>query len=394
MRTEAIMNDEDTFLIPTYKKLPLALVHGKGAYVWDADGNRYLDFYGGHCVTVLGHCPPRVVQAIQKQSEQLLFYSNVVYSDVRARAARTLADMAPLKRIFFCNSGTEAIETALKIARKSTGRSGIISTVNGFHGRTLGSLATTWNPSYREPFKDVLAPGHYFSDFGDTAAIERVLYQNKDIAAILLEPIQSIAGIVEASRDYFQELRQICDRNEILLIFDEIQTGVGRTGTFSISEQLGVVPDMITLAKSLGSGIPVGAVLCSEALSRDIHHGDHGSTFGGGMIAMSAVTETIESIRDEQLMEQAPKIFVMIKNALTPYALEICGCGCLIGVRMESPVRDLLTALPRHGVLAGGSTDPHVIRLMPPLITELKHVSEFTHAFRKALKQAETSDKA
>ena len=386
MNTEIIQKNEDTFLIPTYKKMPLALVRGKGSYVWDADGKRYLDFYGGHCVTVLGHCPPKVVEAIQKQSERLLFYSNVVYSDVRAHAARALADMAPLQRIFFCNSGTEAIETALKIARKSTGRKSILSTRHGFHGRTLGSLAVTWNPSYREPFRDIL-PTPYFSDFGDITSMERILDDNRDIAAILLEPIQSIAGIVEASRDYFQSLRKICDQHGILLIFDEIQTGVGRTGTFSISEQLGVVPDMITLAKSLGSGIPVGALLCSESLARDIHHGDHGSTFGGGMVAMSAVAATLESIREQGLMEQAPKIFDAIAKALHPFALEIRGHGCLIGIRLDIPVHNLLVELRRQGVLAGGSADPNVMRLMPPLTTKLKHVSEFVHAFQMAMKQ-------
>ena len=388
MNTQTILRNEDTFLIPTYTKMPLALVRGKGCDVWDADGNRYLDFYGGHCVTVLGHCPPLVVEAIQKQSNQLLFYSNVVYSDIRAYAAKLLAEIAPLHRIFFCNSGTEAIETALKIARKSTGRSGIVSTKNGFHGRTLGSLATTWNPSYREPFREVLAPTHYFSEFGDLASIESILIENEDIAAVLIEPIQSIAGIVEASDDYFQGLRELCDQNDILLIFDEIQTGIGRTGTFSISEQLGLKPDMITLAKSLGSGIPVGAVLLSDTLSDEIHYGDQGSTFGGGMIAMSAVAATLESIRDNHLMERALQIFDGIKTATKPYALEIRGRGCLIGLRIESPVSEVLPALRTHGVLAGASADPNVMRLMPPLITETEHISEFGRAFKSVMEHA------
>ncbi len=385
MNTQTILHDEDTFLIPTYKKMPLALVRGEGCYVWDADGNRYLDFYGGHCVTALGHCPPHVVNAIQKQSEQLLFYSNVVYNDVRARAAKLLSEMAPLHRIFFCNSGTEAIETALKIARKSTGRSGIISTVNGFHGRTLGSLAATWNPSYREPFKEVLAQTHYFATFGDLESVHSILSENKDIAAILLEPIQSIGGIVEASTDYYIGLRKICDQNDVLLIFDEIQTGVGRTGTFSISEQLGLIPDMITLAKSLGSGIPVGAVLLSDRLSSEIHYGDQGSTFGGGMIAMSAVTATLETIHNDGLMKRAPEIYDAITAALAPYAVEVRGRGCLIGIRVDSPMSSVLAALRHHGVLAGGSGDPHVMRIMPPLITESSQIEEFSLAFKSAM---------
>ncbi len=387
MNTQTILRDEDTFLIPTYKKMSIALVRGEECYVWDADGNRYLDFYGGHCVTVLGHCPPRVIEAIKKQSDRLLFYSNVVYSDIRAHAARLLAEMSPLHHIFFCNSGTEAIETALKIARKSTGRSGVISALHGFHGRTLGSLAATWNPSYREPFREVLAPAHYFAKFGDLTSVESILKDSKDIAAILIEPIQSIAGIVEAPEEYFHGLRRLCNQNGILLIFDEIQTGVGRTGTFSISEQLGVKPDIITLAKSLGSGIPVGATLLSEALSDEVQYGDQGSTFGGGMIAMSAVAATLETIRANHLMVNASRIFKDIAGAADPYALEVRGLGCLIGIQVAPPASDVLSALRRHGVLAGGSADPNVIRLMPPLITEREHIEEFGLAFKNAMEE-------
>ncbi|MXW82970.1 MAG: aspartate aminotransferase family protein [Rhodothermaceae bacterium] len=389
MNTQAILRDEDTFLIPTYKKMPVALVRGDGCYVWDSDGKRYLDFYGGHCVTPLGHCPPRVVDAIKQQSDRLLFYSNVVYSDVRARAARLLAEMAPLKRIFFCNSGTEAIETALKIARKSTGRSEVVSMIGAFHGRTLGSLATAWNPGYRAPFKEVLANSH-FLPIGDLAAAGSFLTRNNDIAAVLIEPVQSIAGMVSAPVEYFQGLRKLCDSTSTLLIFDEVQTGVGRTGTFSISEQFGIVPDMITLAKSLGSGIPVGATLLSETLSDEIQFGDQGSTFGGGMIAMSAVEATLQSIREDNLMNRAPIIFDAIKDALQPFALEMRGHGCLIGVRIKPKVSTILPALREHGVLAGSSADPHVMRLMPPLIAGAEQIAEFAEAFRNVVEDVQT----
>jgi len=387
MNTQTIIHDEDLYLIPTYKKMPLALVRGEGCHVWDADGNRYLDFYGGHCVTALGHCPQPVVKAIQKQSQQLLFYSNVVYSDIRAHAAKLLGEMSPLHRIFFCNSGTEAIETALKIARKSTGRNGIISTKQGFHGRTLGSLAATWNPAYRKPFQDVLASTHYYAEFGDLASMESLFVDHQDeIAAILIEPIQSIGGIIDASNDYYLGLRELCDQHGALLIFDEIQTGVGRTGTFSISEQIGLTPDMITLAKSLGSGIPVGALLLSDALSENIQYGDQGTTFGGGMIAMSAVAATLTMIQEGQLMERAPMIFEQLSEVIRPYALEIRGRGCLIGVKFDTPVREILSHLRSNGILAGGSGDPHVMRMMPPLITQQEHIREFTHGFEDAMK--------
>jgi len=387
MNTETIIHDEDLFLIPTYKKLHLALVRGEGCYVWDADGNRYLDFYGGHCVTALGHCPPPVVEAIQKQSQRLLFYSNVVYSDTRAHAAKLLGEMSPLHRIFFCNSGTEAIETSLKIARKSTGRSGIISTKQGFHGRTLGSLAATWNPAYRKPFQDVLAPTHYYAEFGNLATFESIFVDHPDhIAAILIEPIQSIGGIVDAPNEYFLGLRELCDKYGALLIFDEIQTGVGRTGTFSISEQMGLIPDMITLAKSLGSGIPVGALLLSDVLSETIEYGDQGTTFGGGMVAMSAVAATLTMIQQKQLMDRAPVIFEQLSDVIRPYALEIRGRGCLIGVKFDSPVSEILPRLRSNGILAGGSGDPHVMRMMPPLITQQVHIHEFADGFEDAMK--------
>lgn len=389
MNTQAILRDEDTFLIPTYKKMPVALVRGEGCYVWDSDGRRYLDFYGGHCVTPLGHCPPRVVDAIKQQSEQLLFYSNVVYSDVRARAARLLAEMAPLKRIFFCNSGTEAIETALKIARKSTGRSEVVSMLGAFHGRTLGSLATTWNPGYRAPFTKVLANSH-FLPIGDLAAAESFLTHNNDTAAVLIEPVQSIAGMVGAPDEYFRGLRKLCDSTCTLLIFDEVQTGVGRTGTFSISEQYGIVPDMITLAKSLGSGIPVGATLLSETLSDEVQYGDQGSTFGGGMIAMSAVEATLRSIRADNLMNNAQKIFDAITDALQPFALEMRGRGCLIGVRIKPKVSNILPALRERGVLAGGSADPNVMRLMPPLVAGEEQIAQFAEAFRDVIEDVRT----
>ena len=389
MNTQAILRDEDTFLIPTYKKMPVALVRGEGCYVWDSDGKRYLDFYGGHCVTPLGHCPPRVVDAIKQQSERLLFYSNVVYSDVRARAARLLAEMAPLEQIFFCNSGTEAIETALKIARKFTGRSEVVSMIGAFHGRTLGSLATTWNPSYRAPFEKVLASSH-FLPIGDLAAAESFLTRNNDTAAVLIEPVQSIAGMVSAPDEYFQGLRKLCDSAGTLLIFDEVQTGIGRTGTFSISEQFSIVPDMITLAKSLGSGIPVGATLLSQTLSDEVQYGDQGSTFGGGMIAMSAVEATLRSIRADSLMDRAPIIFDTITDALQPFALEMRGHGCLIGVRIKPKVSTILPALRENGVLAGGSADPHVMRLMPPLIADEEHIAEFAEAFRLVVEDVPT----
>lgn len=386
MNTQEIIQLEEAVQLPTYRKMPIALACGAGCYVWDVEGRRYLDFYGGHCVTLLGHCPPRVVQALQDQAAQLLFYSNVVYSPVRARAAALLAEMAPegLRHVFFCNSGTEANETALKLARAWTGKPGLIALERGFHGRTLGSLAATEPISYRKPYLSVLPPTH-FVPMGDLEAIEHLLTRHHDIAAIILEPIQSMAGVYEAPVDYYQSLRALCDRHGVALIFDEVQTGVGRTGTFSIAEQYGIRPDLITLAKSLGSGVPVGAVLVSDAIAATVKPGDQGTTFGGGMLAMAAVTATLETIRDEKLMARAPTLFERIRQAVAPHVVEVRGRGCLIGLELDRPAAPVLARLRAHGVLAGSASHPNVIRLMPPLNTPDEAVDAFLDIFLEVL---------
>ena len=383
MTTAEIIRTEDAFQIPTYRKLPIALVHGKGSYVEDADGLKYLDFYGGHCVTLLGHCPPRVVRAIRRQAGTLLFYSNVAYSDVRARAAALLARLAPagLGNIFFCNSGTEAVETALKIARKATGRTGIIAMEGDFHGRTLGSLATTWNHTYRAPYRRVL-PETQFAPLGDLSAVRQLLESSDDIAAVLLEPIQSIAGMVQAPPAYYRELRTLCDAHGALLIFDEVQTGIGRTGTFSVAEQYGITPDIITLAKSLGSGVPVGATLISDTLVHGVGIGDQGSTFGGGMLAMAAVEATLQTVLEDGLMDRAGAIFSAIEAIAKPKVQAVRGRGCLIGLDFGRPCAPAVIALRQRGVLTGGSGDPHVMRLMPPLTTTSRDIEYFAEAFR------------
>ena len=387
--TQEIIAAEDAFILPTYRKFPLALVRGEGSYVWDAEGKRYLDYYGGHCVTLLGHCPPAVVKAVQDQAAKLLFYSNVVYSDVRARAAARLAGMAPrgMGNVFFCNSGTEANETALKMARKATGKSGIVALEGDFHGRTLGSLATTWKDMLRAPYQSVL-PSTRFVPVGDLDAVRAAITASGDVAAVILEPIQSMSGMVEAPDEFYVGLRQICDETGTLLIFDEVQTGIGRTGTFSIGEQYGVLPDCITLAKSLGSGIPVGATLVSDDLAADVAYGDQGTTFGGGMVAMAAVEATLESMVSENLMRRAPLIFERIQAAATPFVQSIRGRGCLIGLDFGRPCTTILSGLRESGVLAGGSGDPNVMRLMPPINTSDEELDEFAKTLATVMRHA------
>jgi acetylornithine/succinyldiaminopimelate/putrescine aminotransferase len=394
MKTAEAIALEDRYQIPTYNKMPFVLTRGEGSYVWDADDRKLLDFYGGHCVALLGHSPPRVVEAIKRQADQLLFYSNAVYSSTRARAAERLAAASPagLQHVFFCNSGSEANETALKLARKTTGRPRIIAMEGGFHGRTLASLAVTWKEAYRAPYRSVL-PETSFVPFGDAVAVEAAFAERDDVAGVIIEPIQSMAGIVEAPEAYYRSLREICDRHDAVLIFDEVQTGVGRTGTFSICEQYGMRPDLITLAKSLGSGIPVGAVLVSDGVASTVEPGDQGTTFGGGMVAMAAVEATLQTIFEDGLMDRARELFDRIEYALKDLTRSVRGRGGLIGLELDMPAGPVRRRLLDEGVLTGSSDDPAVLRLMPPITTPFDAVDAFVAAFERAV-QAEVRSEA
>ncbi|MBT8398848.1 MAG: aspartate aminotransferase family protein [Rhodothermia bacterium] len=385
MKTQDIIELEDQFQLATYAKLPIAVERGIGCYLWDADGRKYLDFYGGHCVTPLGHCPPAVVEAIREQAGKLLFYSNVVYNATRARAAELLVSILPsfIDRVFFCNSGTEANETALKLARKATGRPRVVAFKQAFHGRTLGSLSVTWNERYRAPYLEVLGPTT-FVPLNNLDAVNEAVGQG-DVAAVIVEPIQSMAGMVEVDSSFLTELGNACRNSGTMLILDEVQTGVGRTGTFSISEQMDVEPDLITMAKSLGSGIPVGAVLATRAVADTVELADQGTTFGGGMIAMAAVIATLETVVGEGLMDRAAEIFDSIERGVAGLGVSVRGRGCLIGIELDRPAKPVIAALREDGVLVGGSGDPRVIRLMPPLNTPDDVVDEFLASFKRVM---------
>ncbi|MEM0961589.1 MAG: aspartate aminotransferase family protein [Bacteroidota bacterium] len=360
---------EDTVTLPTYSKPPVALVRGDGTRVWDVDGREYLDVYGGHCVALLGHCPPCVVEAVRQQAGELMFYSNAVYSPVRAEAAQALVDLAPaeLDRVFWCNSGAEANETALKLARAVTGRSRVVAFSGGFHGRTLGALAATYGDTYHAPYRDIL-PETTWVPFGWEGAVEEAL-AGQDVAAVIVEPMQSMAGITEALPTFYQALRQLCDDTGTILIFDEVQTGVGRTGTFTYGEHVGVTPDLISLAKSLGAGVPVGAVLVRDTIAATVKPGDQGTTFGGGMLAMAAVRATLRQLVDEGLMDRAVAVFDRLAEGLEQIdgVTEVRGRGCLIGVSLDRPAAGVRDALREAGVIVGTAKRADSLRFMPPL---------------------------
>src|SRR5438105_6123365 len=329
--------------------MPIVAERGEGVWIYASNGDRYLDLYGGDAVAATGHCHPHVVKAIREQTEKLLFYSNLVYSEARARAAKKLISIAPasLTKAFFCNSGTEANENAMRMARMATGRENVITFTGGFHGRTADAISATFLGKYREIGKPNV-PGHLKAEFGDIESVRAVA--DDSVAAIMLEPIQSMAGVRMAGSEFYQALRELCDERGIVLIYDEVQTGVGRTGDwfFAGSEAGdGVVPDIVTLAKALGSGIPVGACLVTEEIASHIKENDLGTTFGGGMIAMAAVTATLEAIENDGMLANVKAVEAYLREQLAavPQVVRVRGLGFLLGIEFADQAAPIHKAL-------------------------------------------------
>jgi len=380
---DEIRQKEEKYQLGTYRKLPIAVDRGEGVYVWDTEGRRYLDLYGGHAVAIVGHCHPKVVSAVKKQAERLLFYSNAVYSSVRARASEKIVEIAPpgIDRVFFCNSGAEANETALKIARRFTGKTRVVAMKNGFHGRTIGALSATGLGSYRSDFSPVIEEFD-FVEFGDIDELERAV--TVDTAAVILEPVQSMAGVEIAGDEYYSALRRICSEKKVVLIFDEIQTGFGRTGEWFFGDRIGVYPDLITLAKGIGGGIPIGAVLIDESISKTIGYGEHGSTFGGGPVAASALLATISVIERENLVQNARTIGEFLRKELEDIEIvrAVKGRGLLLGVEIEGKASALRDYLLGRGIITGTAAKPEILRLLPPLVLSRHDTVVFLEAVR------------
>ncbi|MGD9563932.1 MAG: aspartate aminotransferase family protein [Pyrinomonadaceae bacterium] len=379
MNFNEIKQLEDAFQVETYKKMPIAIERGEGSWVWTSNGEKYLDLYGGHAVCATGHSHPHVVKAIQEQAEKVLFYSNLVYSEVRAKAAEKLVSVAPdpLTKAFFCNSGTEANENAMRMARMATGREKIVTFGGGFHGRTADSISATFLGKYRDIGKPNV-PGHVAAKFGDIENVAAVVDDNT--AAIMLEPIQSMAGVIEAEPTFFRQLRDLCDERGIILIFDEVQTGIGRTGSWFFAGSRhadGVVPDIISLAKSLGSGVPVGACLVNDKVSANIKINDLGTTFGGGMLAMAAVVATLEAIEQDGMIENAIQVEDHLRDSLAHASSikTVRGKGCLLGIEFSGPCSPVHQKLLDNRIITGTSSDPNVLRLLPPLCVSIEEVS-------------------
>ena len=355
-------------LLPVYAQMPVRPVSGHGSWLVDEEGNEWLDAYGGHAVASTGHSHPDVVRAITDQAARLLFYSTVVPHPNREELARALARLSPdpLERVFFCNSGAEANENAMLLARKTTGRQGMVSLAGGWHGRTVATLAVTDGAKYEEGARRAGMPLSRKVAFNDIAALDAAV--DDTIAGVIIEPVQGMSGARDCSTAFLQAAREICDARGARLIFDEVQCGVGRSGTFTAAESFGVVPDLLTMAKGLASGLPIGAVVTTRAIADQLVIGDLGSTFGGGPVPCAAGLATIAVIEREGLMENVLEVGAHLTRGALALGIEgVQGRGLLLGLRLGRPASAVQKALFERRILTGTASDPTVLRLLPPL---------------------------
>lgn len=359
---------EDNFSSGVYVKRDIQIVRGEGAILYDRDGNRYIDCVGGQGAANLGHAHPAVVNAIQEQVTQLISCPELFHNPIRAQYQAMLCRAAGMARAFLCNSGAEAVEAALKFARQTTKRTGILSTMRGFHGRTFGALSTTWNKTYREPFEP-LVPHISFVPYNNIDRLYTAL--NDDTAAVIVEVVQGEGGIYPAETGYLEQIQALCHANGTLMIVDEIQTGFGRTGSFFAYQNENIQPDLLCLAKSIAGGIPMGAVLIHERLGT-MAPASHGSTFGGNPLACAAGMAVLNTLQQTDLIEQSrirgsAVIEHLRRHLLTTVVREVRGRGFMIGIELRDKVAPVLRRLQAQGVLALPA-GMMVLRLLPPLV--------------------------
>lgn len=373
---------EARYQLPAYARLPLSLQRGKGVYVFDEDGTRYLDLYGGHAVASTGHSHPSVVEAVAHQAKQLLFYSNVVTSPVRATAAGRLIEAAgpPFHQVFFVNSGAEANEAALRVSRELTGRQKVVAIEGAFHGRTLGAASVT-SPKKKGP----PPPNVTFLPANDIDAVGRAV--DGDTAAVIAEPVQSMAGVRELSGDFLRKLRQVATQRGAFLIFDEVQTGAGRTGRYLYSGRHDVHADFVTLAKGIASGVPMGALLTVEKIASQIKPGDLGSTFGGGPLACAALNATLDILERENILARVNETSAWLHKELSGLTgvEEVRGRGLLLGLKLVQHAADVQKRLLENHIIVGTSAEPTVLRLLPPLILTPEEAAPFLEALPRCL---------
>lgn len=396
MSIDAVIDIDQQYLLQTYARPDFVIERGEGCYLFDTEGRRYLDCVAGIAVNALGYSDPDVAEAIRSQSDGLIHISNLYHTRQQAELAQLLVEVSFADRVFFSNSGAEAIEGAIKLARKvqyerhNASKTTIVAFDGSFHGRTMGAVAVTAREKYRLPYAPVM-PGVRFVPYNDMAAAEAAI--SDDVCAVLIEPIQGEGGISSATPEFLKLLRQHCDAVGALLIFDEIQCGLGRTGTLWAHEPFGVTPDLMTIAKPLGAGFPIGAILLTQAVADAIHPGDHGTTFGGGPFITAVAKVVVEKVSDPAFLEHVNAVSGYLNEALQdlqaaqPRIAELRGRGLMRGLRVTVPASAVRELAHADGLLLVTAGDD-VIRLVPPLIFERQHVDELIDKLGRAIVQA------
>lgn len=385
---------EARYLVQTYKRAPFVLERGEGVYLYDSQGRRYLDFVAGIAVNALGHGHPAVLQALQRQAGRLIHVSNLYHTRPHVELARLLVESSFADRAWFCNSGSEAVEACFKFARKwartrfGEGKHAIVAFSNSFHGRTAGALAATATPKYRQPFEPLM-PGVRFARFNDLESAREAV--GPEVCAIVVEPVQGEGGLHVAEEGFLQGLAELAAESQALLIFDEVQCGLGRTGRLWAHQWAGVSPDLMALAKPLGGGLPLGAVLCTEEVAGVMTPGDHGSTFAAGPLVTTVGRAVVETILAPGFLERVGEMGRLLEEGLRglghPAVREVRGRGLMWGVEVGPPAAEVVQAGWEEGLITALAGE-HVVRLVPPLIVEEEHVAEFLERFRRALLRA------
>jgi acetylornithine/N-succinyldiaminopimelate aminotransferase len=380
MTTQETIELFDKYVIANYGRLPRVIVKGEGCYLYDADGNKILDMFPGWAVSGLGHCHPRVVEALRKQAGELLHIDNTFYSEPQGILAKLLSERAFGGKCFFCNSGAEANEAALKLARLHTAQEKykFITAEGSFHGRTFATVTATAQPKYHEGFLPLL-PGFIYVPFNDVAALESAF--SDEVAAVMVEPIQGEGGINVATAEYLQAIRRLCDENGAIMILDEVQTGIGRTGKWFAYQHFDVEPDIITMAKALGGGVAIGAMMAKGEIAASLVPGKHASTFGGNCLACAAGIAVIEAIEEDNLLENAAELGLYAKEKLEQLKQKhsiiesVRGIGLMIGVQLTSPGKDIVEKCLEKG-LRINCTSGTVLRFMPAMIATKDQIDQ------------------
>lgn len=380
-------------LLKTYNRLDITFKKGKGTKLWDEKGNEYLDFVSGVAVNCLGHCHPIILDALKKQSEDLIHISNLYYNKPQNDLAKKLCSIGDMKKVFFCNSGTESIETALKIARKygttiHESKKEIIYMNNSFHGRSMGALSVTGQSKYQKDFTPLVG-GMHQAEINNINSIKNII--NSNTCAVIIEPIQGEGGIISCSNKFLKELKTLCTKYNALLIFDEVQCGAGRLGSFFAYKQFDIVPDIVCMAKGLGGGFPIGATLTNEKVGKCISPGDHGSTFGGNPLACAVSLAIIKELLDKDIIKEIPFKEKYLKSKFKalkdkyPCLLDISGKGLLIGIKFKDPKTIIKKCFNKKLLLVGAGEN--IIRLLPPLNVSYKEIDHAINILKEVLEE-------